>query len=65
MKVTTYEGIVENGQVRITSDACLPENTRVYIVVPVVETAESGYVGSPRLVHPQDARDFHKEVIPE
>jgi len=34
MKTTTYEAVVENGQVRLPEDACIPENTKVYVVVP-------------------------------
>jgi hypothetical protein len=34
MKVTTYEAIVENGQIKLAEAVRLPEHTRVYVVVP-------------------------------
>ena len=63
MKVETYEGFVENGQIRLPANVCLPENAKVYIVVPCIETRHGGYVGSPRLVHPEQVVDFKKEII--
>lgn len=41
MSVTTYQGVVENGQVRLSSKVCLPESATVYVVVPdaAVETS--------------------------
>jgi hypothetical protein len=57
--------VVENGQVRLPPDVCLPENVKVYVVVPDVETRPLGHIASPRLVHPQQAEDFRMEVIEE
>jgi hypothetical protein len=65
MKVTTFEGVIENGQIRLPADVHLPEKARVYVVVPDVEAASGGYIGSPRLAHPEQARDFEKQVIQE
>ena len=42
MSVTTYQATVENGQVRLASNIHLPENARVYVVVPDVEPNASG-----------------------
>ncbi|HKI05063.1 MAG TPA: hypothetical protein VKK31_23995 [Thermoanaerobaculia bacterium] len=63
MKVTTFEGFVENGQVRLPVSIRLPEKAKVYVVVPDVEVPSASYVGSPRLVHPEQAADFEKEVV--
>ena len=63
MKVETYEGVVENGQIRLPPNVCLPENAKVYIVVPSIETRHGGFVCSPRLAHPEQAADFKKEII--
>lgn len=63
MKIETYEGIVENGQIRLPADVRLPEKARVYVVIPGVETRPIAYIGSPRLVHPDQAADFKKEII--
>ncbi len=65
MSVVTYEGIVENGQVRLPADAKLRENARVYVVVPG-PAEKAVHIYSPRLLHPEQAPDFVKiEVVPE
>lgn len=63
MKVTAVEGTVENGRVTLPTDIRLPENTKVYVVIPGVEQVPVPYIGSPRLVHPEQAADFIKEVV--
>lgn len=65
MSVTTFEAIVENGQIKLLNAFRLPDNTRVYVVVPSVEVQPTLFVGSPRLAHPEQAVDFVKEVIEE
>ena len=65
MGVATFEGIVENGQIRLPAAVRLPERTKVYVVIPDVEVQPVAYIGSPRLVHPEQAADFQKEVIEE
>src|SRR5437660_1646595 len=34
MSVTTFEGVVENGQIRLPADICLPEKAKVYVIIP-------------------------------
>ena len=41
MPVATFQGVVENGQVRLASDIRLPESATVYVVVPDVEVETS------------------------
>jgi hypothetical protein len=65
MKGTTYEGIVQNGNVRLPDGIHLPEMTKVYVVVPDVEPQRIAHLRSPRLAHPEQAIDFKKEVIEE
>jgi hypothetical protein len=66
MKVATYEGFIEHGQVRMIGDVHLPENARVYVVVPGMETAHpAARIASPRLVRPEQAKDFEKQVFEE
>jgi len=65
MRVTTLEGIVENGQIRLPAAVRLPERAKVYVIIPDVEVQTVAYIGSPRLVHPEQAADFKKEVIEE
>ena len=65
MGVTTFEGIVEKGQIRLPAAVRLPERTKVYVVIPDIEVQGVTYIGSPRLVHPEQAADFKKEVVEE
>ena len=62
-KLATYEGIVENGHVTLPPNADIPEQTRVYVLVPDADAKRIPRVFSPRLVHPEQAKDFVKEVI--
>jgi hypothetical protein len=34
MKSTTYEGTVENGQIKLPDTVHLPDHTKVFVVVP-------------------------------
>ena len=65
MGVTTFEGIVEKGQIRLPAAVRLPERTKVYVVIPDIEVQGVTYISSPRLVHPEQAADFKKEVVEE
>ena len=62
-KLATYEGVVENGHVTLPPNADIPENTRVYVLVPDVDRQNPFYIASPRLTHPEQAKDFEKQVI--
>jgi hypothetical protein len=63
MQVSTYEGIVENGKIRLKSDVHLPESITVYVVVPEIVTKPVVHVYSPRLLYPEQAKEFKKEII--
>lgn len=65
MKGATYEGIVENGNVRLPDGIHLPEMTRVFVVVPDTDSQRIAHLRSPRLAHPEQAIDFKKEVVEE
>ncbi|HEX2200493.1 MAG TPA: hypothetical protein VHH93_00515 [Gammaproteobacteria bacterium] len=65
MKVATFQGTVENGQIRLPAGVRLPEKAKVYVVIPDIEIPSFAYIGSPRLAHPEQAADFKKEVIEE
>ena len=62
-RVKTFEGRVESGQIRLRGDVALPDQTRVYVVVPDMADDQSARIRSPRLVHPEQAGDFVKEVL--
>ena len=65
MGVRTFEGVVEHGQVRLPATVRLPERAKVYVIIPDVEVLTVAFIGSPRLVHPEQAADFKKEVTEE
>jgi len=64
MSATTFEGVVEKGQIKLNSDVQLPEGTKVFIVVPDIEIEEKAVrLHSPRLAHPEQASDFVMELV--
>jgi hypothetical protein len=42
MPVTTFQGTVEKGQVKLSADVRLPEKAKVYVVVPEFEESTNG-----------------------
>lgn len=62
MKVTTYEAIVVNGQIKLSEAVRLPERAKAYVMLPGFEDMNHFHVGSPRLAHPEQVIDFAKEV---
>ena len=65
MKVTTYEATVHDGRVLLPADAQIPDNTRVYVVVPSTNDATRARILSPHLVHREEIDDFVMRVEPE
>lgn len=65
MSVTTIEAVVENGQIRLPASVRLPDQTKVYVLIPDAKVSAVSRVGSPRLRHPEQAVDFQKEVVEE
>jgi hypothetical protein len=68
MSIVTYEGIVENGQIRLDGNVRLPEHARVYVLLPDathVPLPPVAHIASPRLVDPQDATRFSMEIVEE
>jgi hypothetical protein len=63
MSISTYEGIVENGVIRLRENVTLPEKATVYVVIPDTGPAPRAKVYSPRLVHREQAADFVQEII--
>ena len=64
MTLTTYEGIVEKGKIRLKTDVNLPENAKVYVIVPDlhVERKKIVRVRTPRLTQRKQAGDFKMKV---
>jgi hypothetical protein len=65
MTIATYEGIVEKGHIRVQGWVHLPDNTRVYVIVPDMKQKKTAQVLSPRLVCRDQAADFTLEVSEE
>ncbi len=65
MGVVTLEGVVEQGQIRLKSELRLPDNTKVYVVIPGIQVQQMAYIFTPRLAHPEQVADFKLEIIEE
>lgn len=63
MAVSTFQGVVKNGQIRLRDDVTLPEDTEVYVVIPDFQSLPRARVHSPHFVHPEQAADFVKQVV--
>ena len=65
MSVTTFEGVVENGQIRLAADICLPEKAKVYVIIPNGSVPPPALMASPRLARLEEAIAFEMEMIQE
>jgi hypothetical protein len=65
MSIVTFEGVVENGQIRLKPEVRLPDKTKVYVLVPDIQIEEVARVISPRLARREQAADFVMEVAEE
>ena len=65
MSVMTFEGVVENGQIHLAADICLPEQAKVYVVIPKGALPPPAFIATPRLARREDANAFKKEVLQE
>ena len=50
MTLTTYEGIVEKGKIRLKTDVNLPENAKVYVIVPDMPLARRWSLTPPSML---------------
>ena len=64
MNIATFEGIIENGQIKLPENVRVPDRTKVYVVIPGVGLPSAARWMSPRLADPDQAKDFMKTVIP-
>ena len=65
MGVVTYQGIVEQGRVKLPAGAVLPENATVYVVVPGTKALRTAHFRSPHLADPAQAARLELEVVEE
>jgi hypothetical protein len=64
MNVTSFEGIVEKGQIRLPDNIRVAEQTKVYVVIPGGGQPGATRRMSPRLAHPEQAKDFEMTIVP-
>jgi hypothetical protein len=62
MTVTTYEGVVEKGKIRLKVGVHLPEKAKVFVIIPDVGLEKNGRVLTPRLKNLAQTNDFEMEV---
>ena len=64
MTIVTYEGVVEKGKIRLKAGVKLPENAKVYIIVPDLKTDKKKVIQmlTPRLANRKQAGDFKMQV---
>jgi hypothetical protein len=62
MSVTTFEGVVENGRVRLPAGVLLPEHQTVFVVAPNTIPPTTRKTPGVRLTNPDDAAKFEMKV---
>jgi hypothetical protein len=63
MPIFTLEGIIEHGQLKLTTPIPLPDHTKVSVLISDQQQELRARLVSPRLAHPEQAADFQMEVI--
>ena len=56
MPVTTFEGVIENGQIRLPAGVVLPERQTVFVVVPDAIQMTISKLPGVRLANPEAAK---------
>ncbi len=62
MGITTIQGVIENGQIKLNEPVNLPEKKIVYVIIPDFDGKPVKQILSPRLVNGKQAKDFIKKV---
>jgi hypothetical protein len=61
----TYEGHVENGQIKLDEDVKLPERAKVFVVLPEIKGERIYRIMSPKLIREEGAPPLRMEVTKE
>lgn len=64
-KLATNEGIVEDPDVILPAEEDTPDQIAGEVLLPDLDPQRTYKVMSPRLAHPEQAKDLVKEVIEE
>ena len=65
MTLVTYEGVVENGKIRLKAGVKLPDNTKVYVIVTDMQEAKpkkTVRMLTPHLAKRKQVADFKMKV---
>ena len=62
MTISTYEGVVEKGKIRLKLGIKLPEKAKVYVIVPDLQVEKTTRVITPHLAKPTQANEFTMEA---
>jgi hypothetical protein len=62
MPVIMLEGVVEHGQLTLTTPVPLPDQTKVSVVISDLRSKPRARLISPRLAHPEQTAEFEMEV---
>jgi hypothetical protein len=66
MTISTIEGYIENGQIRVPPGVQLPPSGQVFIVIPDPKASPSvAHIRSPRLADPKQAEYLRKTMVKE
>ena len=63
MNVAAFEGVVDDGKIRLMPGVRLPDRTKVFVIVPDLGTTKKAQILSPRLAHPEQMPYFKKELV--
>ena len=65
MSIISFEAIINNDQIQLPPNIPLPNQTKVYVIVPDFKRVRKAHINTPHLVYPKQASDFTKEVYEE
>ena len=63
MALATFEGTIENGQIRLYEKVKLPEHTRAYVVIAELVLTPQSHIVTPRFANPEHTGRFAKGVV--
>ena len=62
MSKISFEGIVEQGQIKLPPNIQFPEKTKIHVVLSDAKLQSTAHIFSPRLANPAQAKDFVLEI---
>ena len=62
MNLIAFEGVVNNGQIKLPPNVQLPDNAKVFVIVPEIKPQPVVHIFSPHLANLSRSSDFVMEV---